>query len=291
VSNFVSFKIKSIEMKQNKILAVDLGGTNIRVGVVENGTISEKYQEKLQNKDDLELSLAQFKSVLSKLMNPEIEAIGIGVPSVVDVEQGIVYNVANIPSWVEVPLKEILETTFHVPVRINNDVNCFVLGEAHVGAAQGHASVVGLTVGTGLGAGLYFGNNLYGGHNTGAGEIGLLPYLDRDLEFYCSSSFFAEIHHTSGEILFEKAELGDADALAVWAEYGKHMAQAIKYVVLAYDPQTIVIGGSIAKANRFFRASMLENLSDFAFPKSMERLKIRFSNHPDSQLIGASLLF
>ncbi len=278
-------------MKQNKILAVDLGGTNIRVGVVENGIVIEKFQEKLQHKNDLNLSLNQFKSVVSKLMYPEISAIGVGVPSVVDVEKGIVYNVANIPSWIEVPLKEILETTFNVPVRINNDVNCFVLGEAHVGAAQGRASVVGLTIGTGLGAGLFFGNKLYGGHNTGAGEIGILPYLDRDLEFYCSSSFFSEIHNISGEILFEKAESGDPKALSVWTEFGKHMAQAIKYVVLAYDPEAIVIGGSIAKANQFFRESMHANLSDFAFPKSMERLEIQFSTHPDTQLIGASLLF
>lgn len=278
-------------MKQNKILTVDLGGTNIRVGIVENGVVIEKYQEKLQFKNDLEQSLSQFKSVVSKLMVPEISAIGVGVPSVVDVEKGIVYNVANIPSWVEVPLKEILENSFQVPVRINNDVNCFVLGEAHIGAAQGLTSVVGLTIGTGLGAGLFFGNKLYGGHNTGAGEIGLLPYLDRDLEFYCSSSFFSEIHNISGEILFEKAESGDPSALSVWTEFGKHMAQAIKYVVLAYDPEAIVIGGSIAKANRFFAASMHENLCDFAFPKSIERLQIQFSTHPDTQLIGASLLF
>lgn len=278
-------------MKQNRILAIDLGGTNIRVGVVENSVVTEKYQEKLQHKNDLELSLNQFKSIVSKFMNPEISAIGIGVPSVVDVDKGIVYNVANIPSWVEVPLKEILEATYNLTVRINNDVNCFVLGEAHVGSAKGRTSVVGLTIGTGLGAGLFFDNKLYGGHNTGAGEIGLLPYLDRDLEFYCSSSFFAEIHNISGEILFEKAEAGDASALSIWAEFGKHMAQAIKYVTLAYDPEAIVIGGSIAKANQFFSESMRANLSDFAFPKSMERLEIKFSTHPDTQLIGASLLF
>ena len=55
-------------MKQNKILTVDLGGTNIRVGIVENGVVIEKYQEKLQFKNDLEQSLNQFKTVVSKLM-------------------------------------------------------------------------------------------------------------------------------------------------------------------------------------------------------------------------------
>ena len=61
-------------------------------------------------------------------MCPEVAGIGVGVPSVVDSEEGIVYNVANIPSWTEVPLKRLLQERFSVPVYINNDSNCFALG-------------------------------------------------------------------------------------------------------------------------------------------------------------------
>lgn len=78
-------------------------------------------------------------------------AIGIGVPSVVDREKGIVYNVVNIPHWEEVHLKEILEACFSVPVYVDNDANCFALGERIFGEGKTVDNFVGLTLGTGLG--------------------------------------------------------------------------------------------------------------------------------------------
>jgi glucokinase len=87
-------------------------------------------------------------------MDASVTGIGIGVPSVVDVETGIVYDVTNIPSWKKVELKSILETKFGLPVRVNNDVNCFILGEHRHGVARGFRSVVGLAMGTGLGGGI-----------------------------------------------------------------------------------------------------------------------------------------
>jgi glucokinase len=277
-------------MNLNTKIAVDLGGTNLRVGLIKENKLVEKIQLKLLYKDDKEKTIQQLKGAISQLITKNVKGIGLGVPSVVDVEKGIVYNVANIPSWDEVHLKDILEDEYNVPVFVNNDVNCFVLGEHAFGQGNGCSSLVGLAIGTGLGAGIIVDNKLYEGNNAGAGEIGLLPYLERDLEFYCSSTFFTEINNTGGKELEDKARAGDANAIELWKEFGKHMAQAIKYVILAYDPQMVVLGGSISNAYDLFKKSMYENLMDFAYPNSVKRLKITLSDKPDSNLLGASCL-
>src|SRR5690606_24955530 len=118
------------------------------------------------------------------------------VPSVVDVDKGIVYDVQNIPSWKEVPLKAIMEERYGVPVQVNNDANCFALGEKYFGQGRDSKAFIGLTLGTGLGAGIILNDKLYAGPNCGAGEFGMVPYLDYHYEYYASGQFFTLLHHT-----------------------------------------------------------------------------------------------
>ena len=87
-------------------------------------------------------------------------------------KEGIVIDVLNIPSWKEVPLKKILEDRFQKPVWLNNDSNCFALGEYHFGKGQGYSNMLGVTIGTGLGTGIILNGKLCSGANGGAGEFG-----------------------------------------------------------------------------------------------------------------------
>ncbi|MDQ2656147.1 MAG: ROK family protein, partial [Bacteroidota bacterium] len=201
-----------------------------------------------------------------------------------------VYNVVNIPSWERVPLKDILEEEFSLPVCVNNDVNCFALGEHRFGLLKGFANAVGMTSGTGLGSGLIINNHLFEGSNCGAGEIGLLSYRDQNIEYFASGNFFQVFHKTSAAAAHELAVNGDETALRWWWEFGEHMGQAIKTVVYAYDPQAIVIGGSLSKAFRFFERAMWQSLNDFTFPESIKRLKIFQSVNEDITLLGAAAL-
>src|SRR5688572_12281585 len=135
-------------------IGVDLGGTNIRAGIEKGGDIFNQRKALLHARGSLSETLTQVIEFLRPLVDTGIQGIGIGVPSVVDVEKGIVYNVTNIPSWHRVPLKDILEDEFGIPVSVNNDVNCFALGEYKFGLAKGMKHVVGVSAGTGLGAGI-----------------------------------------------------------------------------------------------------------------------------------------
>ncbi|MGB4291544.1 MAG: ROK family protein [Bacteroidales bacterium] len=214
----------------------------------------------------------------------------IGVPSVVDIYNGIVYNVTHIPSWTKVELKNILESEFKVPVYVNNDVNCFVLGEYVYGTAKGYDPVVGLAVGTGLGSGIIIDGKLFTGANCGAGEVGPMPYLGKTLEYYVSGNFFQAFFRTPAREMAEKAFNGNYESILAWNEFGKHFANAIKIVAYAYDPQAIIIGGSISKAFSLYEKSMLESLQDSEFPESLKKLKILVTSNPDITILGAASL-
>ena len=271
-------------------IGVDLGGTHIRAGIEEHGTISHPRKETFQTKRSLEETLNQFIEFIRPLVSNGIDGIGIGVPSVVDVERGIVYNVTNIPAWVEVPLKDILEEEFKIPVSINNDVNCFVLGEHKYGSVEGYRNVVGISCGTGLGSGIIINDQLYNGVNCGAGEVGLLHYLDHTIEYYASGNLFSTQFNTTAEIAHRNALNGDEEAKGYWSVFGRHLAEAIKSVVLTYDPEAIVLGGSLSKAFALFSPAMRHSLNDFPFPKSMEKLAIYQSTAENITLLGAAAL-
>lgn len=272
------------------IVGVDLGGTNIRAGLVEGGVVTSINQALLTEKDSLEKTIAQLISIIAPLIQPGVKGIGIGVPSVVDIENGIVFDVVNIPSWQRVELKKILETEFNIPVSINNDVNCFALGEHRYGQAKVFSSFVALALGTGLGAGVIINNTLYSGYNCGAGEIGSLPYLDSNYEFYASSSFFESIHATTALKAHDSAVKGDKTATQIWNDYGFHLGNVIKAVAYTYDPEAVVLGGSISRAYPFFEDSMKKSLNNFQFPETIKRLKIIRSKVDHIALLGAAAL-
>jgi glucokinase len=271
-------------------IGVDLGGTNLRAAIVRDGVVVRKQSEPCKAKRPEKEVINQLKSMIASLMVPGVESIGVGVPSVVDVEKGIVYNVANIPAWKEVHLKTILEEAFQLPVAINNDCNCFALGEYHFGTGRNYPNMVCLALGTGVGAGIIIDGKLYAGNNAGAGEIGCLPYLMHDYEYYCSGNFFASEHGTTGREAFEKGCAGDKRALEIWHETGTHIGNLIKAVLFAYDPQAIVLGGSISHAFPLFSQSMHETLKDFPYPETVENIKVLLSQQEDIPLLGASVL-
>lgn len=272
------------------VIAVDVGGTNLRAGRLAEDRILVQKSIPLRDKDVLQKTLDQLIALIRSVLDKNVTGIGIGVPSVIDLETGTVRDVTNIPSWKKVELKSILEDEFHLPVRINNDVNCFILGEHRHGVAKGYRNVVGLAMGTGLGGGIIINNELYSGSNCGAGEFGMIPYLDDCLEAYCSGWFFIKKHNSTALSAFQKAEEGDKAALDSWKEFGTHMGHAIKTAIYTYDPQAIVLGGSLSNAYSYFKDTMLESMKQIVFPESLKKLKLFVSDNSNIALLGAASL-
>ncbi len=259
------------------VVGVDLGGTNVRAGLVADGRLAGVRSAPVRSRGSMEDVLEDLFGVLDAVMRPEVAGIGAGVPSVIDLATGTVFDVQNIPSWKEVPLRARLEERYGLPAFVNNDANAFAAGEKRFGKARPYDHAVGLIVGTGLGAGIIANGRLYSGASCGAGEFGMLPYLDRDFEAYASGRFFERVHGASGRELAARAEAGDAGALAAFAEFGRHLGEAVKSVCYAVDPEIVVLGGSVSRSYRFFRASLKETFRTYAYSIARERLRIEVS--------------
>jgi glucokinase len=271
-------------------IGIDLGGTKIQVGIEKNGEIISQTKALLAEKDSLPSTLKQVINFIKPLMDHKVDGIGIGVPSVVDVKNGIVYNVTNIPSWKKVELKAILEKEFDVPVFVNNDVNCFAIGEHRFGLGRQFSNMVGMSIGTGLGSGIIIDNKLYAGVNCGAGEIGLLPYKDKNIEYYASGNFFSSFYDTTALDAYKAAKTGNSASLTQWEEFGRHFGAAVQAVLYTYDPEAIILGGSLAKAFQFFKKSMEESFQDFIYPEIINKLTILVSKNENIALLGAAAL-
>lgn len=277
-------------MDNKTIIGIDLGGTNMRAGRVSKGHIEALTEMPVQAGGAAAEVVQQVFALVEPLVQQPVDAIGIGVPGMVDQDRGLVFDVMNIPAWKEVALKQVMEERFQVPLQINNDANCFALGEYYFGKGAGSSTMVGLTIGTGLGSGIVIDGRLHAGKYCGAGEFGLIEYRDQCIEYYASGRFFENVYQLDGKEVFKKAQAGDAHALSMYAELGAHLGNAIKTVLYALEPDTIILGGSVREAWPFFQKTMWERINTLAFERTVRRLRLDVSTLGNSGILGAAAL-
>lgn len=278
-------------MSQGTIIGVDLGGTKVRVGAVAGGVVARATSRPISGGAAEQVVLDEIVEAIAELVDDRVVGIGCGVPSVVDVETGTVFEVENIPSWKRVPLKAVLEGCFGVPTYVNNDANAFAVGEHCFGRGQAFRDMVGMTLGTGLGTGVIIDGRLHSGRNCCAGEIGAMPHKGLTVEDYCAGRFFLREGGIGGDVAFERARAGDPAAIALFERFGRELAGAVMIACYAYDPEAVILGGSIAAAFDLFQAPLRQGLAAFAYPHVIERLVIEPSRLSDAAVLGAAALY
>lgn len=275
-------------MDKKYILGIDMGGTNIRGGLVNENILSGIASKRINAQASAQEVRDELFSFTDDLMNDSITAIGIGVPGLIDEETEMVFDVVNIPAWKKVPLKKWMEDRYKIPVIINNDANCFALGEFYFGKGKGCNSMIGLTIGTGLGSGIIINKKLYSGKNGGAGEFGMIDYLDHCYEYYASGQFFKNVYNIDGETIFKNAKEGNTQAIKMYEEMGTHLGNAIIMILFALDVEMIILGGSVRHAFSFFKDAMWEEIQTFPFTRALDHLKIEVSTLENAGVLGAA---
>ncbi len=270
------------------ILGIDMGGTNIRGGLVLENVLTGFISKPLNARGSANEVLDELFVLTDELINNSVTAIGIGVPGLVNTEEKIVYDVVNIPSWKKIGLQELIEERYSVPVYVENDANCFALGEYYFGKEKGYNSMIGLTIGTGLGSGIIINKKLYAGKNGGAGEFGMVDYLDQCYEYYASGQFFKNVYNIDGEVVFKIAKEGNEDALKMYEEMGRHLGNFIKMLLYSLDVELIIIGGSVRHAFPFFKNAMWKQSEKFPFTRALDHLKIEVSTLENAGVLGAA---
>ncbi len=278
-------------MDEKSIIGVDLGGTSVSSGLIKNNKIEKSFSLNISAGQSEQDVLNELIQAIEEVYNGNVAGIGIGVPSLVDIEKGIVYSVQNIPSWQEVHLKEILENHFGIPVYINNDANCFAVGVKYFGIGKKFKNIVGLTIGTGMGSGVIIDEELYSGINCGTGEFGMIPYLDHTYEYYCSGQFFKKEFEISGSDLYYMAIRGDKSAISMFEIFGSHLGKAINTILYTVDPEIVILGGSVSKAYKFFKTPMQQEIDTFGFQHILKRFTVKVNQIPNITVLGAAALY
>ncbi len=292
-------------MSGSVYIGIDLGGTKIKIGTVsrKGELLSTPIKIKTGAKDPAKAILARIVRSIVKvtadlgLTVGETGGIGIGCTGPVDIATGRVLECPQLPTMHFYPLRDAVEDHFNVPVVLNNDANCLVYGECLFGAASDKKDIVGFTLGTGIGCAIVLNKKIFTGSTGTAAEIWPSPYKSGIIEDYISGYGISKIYQsisgkeeTSIEI-FKLAEAGDKNAIRTWHEFGSHLAVPIAWAINLIDPEVVVLGGSIAAAYPYFKASMEGNLRKWICPVPAERTAVVLSKlGADAGVIGAACL-
>ncbi len=273
------------------LIGVDIGAGHIRGGrVTKKGIITKSVYRILHPDDDVQEVLIKLFEVIDRLITHSVEFIGVGVPGLVS-KHGNVITLRNIDAWRNVPLKSILERKYKRHTSIDNDANCFVLGEKCFGKAKKYNNVVGVIMGSGSGAGVLINGKLYDGLDSGAGQFGDIKFNHKTVEDYCSSKFFLWKYHLTGMQMYHKVIRGSHNALIAFDKFGVYVAEELAMVIESIAPEMIVLGGSVANSFRFFKNSMFETLKEKIPEHQFKLLKIKKSSLRHAGVLGAAMLY
>ena len=271
-------------------IGVDVGGTKMHFAYVEQGKVIKQFKtstDAYRSKSEIIKDLIEG---IQSLIDEKVVGLGVGVPGLIDVEKGIVYNVQNIPAWKNVELKTILSEYFRLPVFIGNDANCFLLGEKYYGKGKEYSDLVALAMGTGVGAGVLVNGQLHIGNLSMAGEFGGIGYLDADFENYCSGKFFQRTCGSNGKDIADKANAGDDDSIKAFENFGEHVAHLIETIIYSYGPSAIILGGSLSNAYALFEKGMKNTLIKFPHQNALQTTSILTSDNSEMAVLGAAAL-
>jgi glucokinase len=277
-------------MFDRSVIGVDLDGRAVAIGKVQNNRIVKEYTAKISYQKSEKYIISEIIRAIENVIDDTIVGIGFGVPSLVDLETGVVHMVHNIPSWKRVHLKEKLENHFKIPVYINNDANCFAIGVKYFGKGQNYRNLVGLIIGEGFGAGIINDHHLISGLNCGAGEFGKIPFKDHNYDYYCTQYFTCE-HNIAFDVLYDKAKKNDQKALHIFESFGQNLGVAILSIISTLAPDAIIMGGVVAKAFPYFEKGLRKQLATFPFQESIEKIKIDITDQSDIAILGAAALY
>lgn len=292
-------------MEKQIMIGVDLGGTKIMTGAINQdgkvlGTPVKVPTEGTQPKEVIfDKIVTSIEQVMADngITTAELKGIGVGSTGPLDSNEGLILECPQLPTMHFFPLRDTLSKRFGVPVLLNNDANCLILGEAVFGAGRGKQRIAGFTLGTGIGCALVFDGKIWNGATGTAGEIWCSPYAGGMIEDFISGHGVSALYRSvsgkdaSSLEVFKLAEQGDKEALGTWEAFGRHLAVPLAWTINLIDPETVILGGSITGAYGFFSKAMESELRRNICPVPAERTPVVLSTLGDNAgFVGAACL-
>lgn len=283
-----------------KYVSMDIGGTTIKYGLIsEDGEIlsSEKIPTEAEKGGPAILKKA-VQIVENYIKTEEICGICISTAGMVDVEKGeIFYAAPLIPNYAGTRFKETMETRFHIPCEVENDVNCAGLAESVSGASKGGKISLMLTVGTGIGGCLILDGKVFHGFSQSACEVGYMHMKDSDFQTLGATSILTKKvaqwkqepeEKWDGYRIFEEAKKGDAHCIQAIDEMVDILGQGIANICYVINPEVVVLGGGIMEQQEYLSDRIQESLRHWLVPSIAKHTKIAFAKHGNhAGMLGA----
>ncbi|MEK3979154.1 ROK family protein [Psychrobacillus sp. FSL K6-2836] len=244
-----------------KIFAADIGGTSIKMCVTdENGNIVFFNEVETESKKGGLSLIQKLEDIISEY--PGIDAISISTAGQVNSEEGyIIYANDNLPNYTGTRIKDLLESKFKVPVKVENDVNAGALGEKFYGAGKKYRDFLFLTFGTGIGGAIMIDSKLHRGVTGSAGEFGHMNHYPNGIHCGCgkrgcyeqygsTTALLREVKKvnlncSNGRQLFEMIQAGDKRLFEVFDTWTNEVALGIASLIHIFNPPCVILGGGI----------------------------------------------
>jgi glucokinase len=305
---------------ESLVFAVDLGGTHLRVALVDDAGRILKQLKQETPKGDSALCIVNALANAAQQWDSDqlpVVAASIMVPGAVDYEKAVVLQAPNLPSLVNFELKAELERRLGWSVFLENDANAAAVGEMWMGAARGCRDVISVTLGTGVGGGVILDGKLWRGSHGSAGEIGhttVDPFSG--LKCKCGNTGCLELFASATAIVrmtrenlssfpestlksegltaakvYDAGRNGDELALAVFRRFGMYLGIGLANLINLIDPQIIVISGGAVNGWDLFAPEMYRQVEERAFRTTAQQVKIARAECGDNAgLLGAARL-
>lgn len=287
-------------MKRVCYVGIDVGGTNIKAGIVTRGgmiihRVIHKIRSDERTEEGIVFTIKRIVEEVEYKVGLRCQGVGIGLPGFIDMARGIVTVSPNYPEWKNFPAKDMLKSALKRTIVLDNDANLFAVGEGWVGAGKRMKSFMGITLGTGVGAGIVLNHEVWHGADGSAGEFGHITVdpdgpLCRCGNKGCIESFVSSygILRTAEQIYGKKFEMdeaevpkfihqqalkGDKRAERTFELCGRMLGIGIATVANLLNLEGVIIGGGIGKAFRFLVKGIRKEMLR-AKPLPRNRLKI-----------------
>jgi glucokinase len=280
------------------VIGMDLGGTNLRVaGLDAGGAVLAMHREQTVAKEGPERVIERIVAAVERIAEQvrgdggAVRGVVLGAPGIISRLEGTVVASPNLPGWRDVPLRARVAEATGLPVLLENDANAAAFGEYWRGAGVGSASMVLLTLGTGVGGGLVLDGRLWRGADGMAGEVGHVTVDPGGrtcgcgnggcLETYASATGIVESYRAlsgseepvTAERVHALAQEGDANARQAYREAGRSLGVAFATLVNLLNPERIVIGGGVLPAWDLFMPAAETELRRRAFAAPASRVR------------------
>lgn len=286
-----------ITMKNNSrdcAIGVDIGGTNMKAVLFDGQDIIADYLLATP-KDNLE----HFAIMLYALIEPLIEksrqdktkirGIGLGIAGIMDLQAEKIVKSPNIPLLDGIGLANLLKNKTDLPIKIDNDTNCFLRAEMKFGAGKKYKNAYGIIIGTGIGGAWWINDDIYQGSHRGAGEPGqMIIDLENNLEL---EKAYQKLSQNNPANLAEEAYRGDNLAEKSYEEIGNCLGIALANIVNLIDPEIFILGGSVVESSDLFFPKIKKIMRACIMHPEAKKIKvIKGQLGKNAGTIGAALL-